>query len=101
MSDIPFLDLATGRAFTPDGLAGVAEHGTSRASGLLLGVLDSLAVSVSPGLQRGIPFAAYVQSLALARFEPSGWTPGGVGYAHSIVDYVCRWLALGFRGRGR
>ena len=72
----------------------------SRAGGVLRGLLDSLAVSVSLGLQRGVPLAAYVDRLALARFEPSGWTPTEIGYAHSIVDYVFRWLALKFPGAG-
>ena len=47
----------------------------SRAGGVLRGLLDSLAVSVSLGLQRGVPLSDYVEQLALARFEPSGWTP--------------------------
>ena len=72
----------------------------SRAGGVLRGLLDSLAVSVSLGLQRGVPLVAYVEQLALARFEPSGWTPGEIGYAHSIVDYVFCWLALKFPGPG-
>ena len=57
----------------------------SRAGGVLRGLLDSLAVSVSLGLQRGVPLSDYVEQLALARFEPSGWTPA-LGDAHSIVD---------------
>ena len=40
------------------------------------------------------------RALALARFEPAGWTDSEVGYAHSIVDYVARWLGLRFRGDG-
>ena len=62
----------------------------SRAGGVRRGLLDSLAVSVSLGMQRGV---------ALARFEPSGWTPT-LGYAHWIVDYVFRWPALRFPGPG-
>ena len=38
----------------------------SRAGGVLRGLLDSLAVSVSLGLQRGVPLAAYVEQLSLA-----------------------------------
>ena len=72
----------------------------SRAGGVLRRLLDSLAVSVSLGLQRGIPLAAYDQRLALTRFERSGSTPSGVGYSHSIVDYFFRWLALTFPGAG-
>ena len=66
----------------------------AKAGGVLRGLLDSLAVSISLGLQRGVPLAAYVDALALARFEPSGWTQGRLGYAHSIVGYVVRWLDL-------
>ena len=72
----------------------------SKAGGVLRGLLDSLAVSVSLGLQRGIPLAAYVDRLAHARFEPAGWTPTELGYANSIVDYVFRWLSLRFPGAG-
>ena len=66
----------------------------AKAGGVLRGLLDSLAVSVSLGLRHGVPLGAYVGALALARFEPAGWTGGEIGYAHSIVDYVFRWLAL-------
>ena len=70
------------------------------AGGVLRGLLDSLAVSVSLGLQSGVPLAAYVDRLALARFEPAGWTPNEVVHARSIVDYIFRWLALRFPGAG-
>ncbi len=72
----------------------------SKAGAVLRGLLNALAVSVSLGLRSGVPLAAYVEQLALVRFEPAGWTPGGLGYAHSIVDYVFRWLALKFPGPG-
>lgn len=72
----------------------------SRAGGVLRGMLDSLAVSVSLGLQNGVPLSAYVERLALVRFEPAGWTDSELGYAHSIVDYVFRWLGLKFPGAG-
>ncbi|MDE0125227.1 MAG: hypothetical protein OXN97_11685 [Bryobacterales bacterium] len=66
----------------------------AKAGGVLRGLLDSLAVSISLGLRYGVPLAAYVDALAWVRFEPSGWTAGEVGYAHSIVDYVVRWIEL-------
>ena len=47
----------------------------SRAGGVLRGLLDSLAVDVSLALHRRIPLPTYVEGLALARFDPSGWTP--------------------------
>ena len=72
----------------------------AKAGGVLRGLLDALAASVSLGLQSGVPLSAYVERLALARFEPAGWTDSEVGYAHSVVDYVARWLGLRFPGAG-
>ena len=37
----------------------------AKAGGVLRGLLDSLAASVSLGLQRGVPLSAYVERLAL------------------------------------
>ena len=67
----------------------------ARAGGVLRGLLDALAVSVSLGLREGVPLATYVRHFGYTRFEPSGWTER-MGYAHSIVDYVFRWLGEQF-----
>ena len=72
----------------------------AKAGGVLRGLLDALATSVSLGLQRGVPLASYVDQLQFARFEPSGWTDSELGYAHSIVDYIARWLGLRFPAAG-
>ena len=71
----------------------------AKAGGLLRGLLDSLAASVSLGLQRGVPLSDYVALLSLTRFEPAGWTER-MGYAHSVVDYLFRWLGEKFPGPG-
>ena len=70
----------------------------AKAGGVLRGLLDAPAASVSLGLQSGVSLGAYVERLALARFEPVGWTDSELGYAHSVVDYVARWLGLRFPG---
>ena len=67
----------------------------AKAGGVLRGLLDSLAVSVCLGLERGVPLSDYVAALAHARFEPAGWTRE-MGYASSVVDYVFRWLQARF-----
>ena len=67
----------------------------AKTGGVLRGLLDSLAVSVCLGLDRGVPLSDYVAALAHARFEPAGWTQE-MGYASSVVDYVFRWLASRF-----
>ena len=72
----------------------------AKAGGVLRGLLDALATSVSLGLQKGVPLASYVDQLQFARFEPSGWTDSELGYAHSIVDYIARWLGLRFAAAG-
>ena len=71
----------------------------AKAGGMLRGLLDALVSSVSLGC-RAEPLSANVERLALARFEPAGWTDSERGYAHSVVDYVARWLGLHFPGEG-
>ena len=70
----------------------------AKADGVLRGLLDALAASVSLGLQRGVPLSDYVEQLALAQFEPAGWPDSELGYAHSGVGDVARWLRLRFPG---
>lgn len=69
----------------------------AKEGGALRGLLDSLAASMCLGLERGVPLAAYTAALAHARFEPSGYSSNkDIGYAHSVVDYVARWLRARF-----
>ena len=49
----------------------------SRAGGVLRGLLDSLAVSVSLGLQRGVPLSDYVEQLVLRFPRPGAVDPPG------------------------
>ena len=61
------------------------------------GLLDALAVSMSLGLRHGVPLRAYIARLEGTRFEPDGWSRNKeIGFAHSLVDYVARWLELRF-----
>ncbi|MYK10733.1 MAG: hypothetical protein F4041_13965 [Acidobacteriia bacterium] len=69
----------------------------AKAGGPLRGLLDALATSISLGLENGTPLAKYTDAFALARFEPSGYSSNrNIGYAHSVVDYVARWLRARF-----
>ena len=69
----------------------------AKEGGTLRGLLDSLATSMSLGLERGVPLAAYTAAFAHARFEPAGYSSHkDIGYAHSVVDYVARWLQARF-----
>lgn len=66
----------------------------------LKGILDQLAISVSIGLQRGIPLEVYVNKFVHTRFPPDGVTEHSViRNCSSIVDYIFRWLSWRFLER--
>ncbi len=61
----------------------------------LSGLLDAFAISVSLGLQYGVPLEAYVGKFKNMRFEPAGMTDDSeIRFASSLVDYLARKLAI-------
>lgn len=57
--------------------------------------MDALAISVSHGLQFGVPLKDYVKSFTNMSFTPAGITDDEeIRTASSIVDYIFRRLAL-------
>ena len=80
-----------------DGTAGdifvdIAKDGTTMA-----GLVNSLMISVSLGLQHGVPLEVYVSKFAHMRFEPSGATNDpDIRVAKSLVDYIFRWMGKRF-----
>jgi ribonucleoside-diphosphate reductase alpha chain len=59
----------------------------------LSGFMDGVALSISIGLQYGVPLKAIVDKLTNTRFEPSGFTENpSIRYASSVLDYIARWL---------
>jgi ribonucleoside-diphosphate reductase alpha chain len=61
----------------------------------LSGLLDAFAISVSIGLQYGVPLQSYVAKFMNMRFEPAGMTDDEeIRFATSLVDYVARKLAI-------
>jgi ribonucleoside-diphosphate reductase alpha chain len=61
----------------------------------LSGLLDAFAISMSIGLQYGVPLEAYVSKFMNMRFEPAGMTDDDeVRFATSIVDFLARKVAL-------
>ena len=70
----------------------IAKDGTTMA-----GLMNSLMIAVSMGLQYGVPPEVYVSKLAHMRFEPSGLTnDADIRVAKSIVDYIFRWFGKKF-----
>ncbi len=61
----------------------------------LSGLIDAFAISVSLGLQYGVPLSAYVSKFMNMRFDPAGMTDDDeIRFAHSIIDYLARKLAI-------
>ncbi|HVV82610.1 MAG TPA: vitamin B12-dependent ribonucleotide reductase, partial [Kofleriaceae bacterium] len=70
----------------------IAKDGTTMA-----GLVNSLMIAVSMGLQYGVPPEVYVSKLSHLRFEPSGPTnDADIRNAKSIVDYIFRWFGKKF-----
>jgi len=70
----------------------IAKDGTTMA-----GLMNSLMIAVSMGLQYGVPPEVYVSKLSHMRFEPSGLTnDADIRAAKSIVDYIFRWFGKKF-----
>jgi ribonucleoside-diphosphate reductase alpha chain len=70
----------------------IAKEGTT-----LAGLMNAIMISVSLGLQYGVPLEVYVSKFAHMRFEPSGMTNDpDIRAAKSIVDYIFRWMGKKF-----
>ena len=68
----------------------VAKQGST-----LAGIMDAFAISVSHGLQYGVPLEAFVEMFTNMRFEPAGMTDDpDIRFASSLVDYIFRRLAV-------
>ncbi len=70
----------------------IAKEGTT-----LAGLMNSFMISVSLGLQYGVPLDVYVSKFSHMRFEPSGDTNDpDIRIAKSLVDYIFRWMGKKF-----
>jgi len=76
-----------------DGRPGEIFIKMSKEGSTLSGVMDGLALTVSLGLQYGVPLKVFVDKLLNTRFEPSGITPNpNIRFVSSVLDYIARWL---------
>ena len=61
------------------------------------GLMDVIGTMTSMGLQYGVPLQVFVDKFSHSRFEPAGWTSNpDIPNAHSVVDYIFRWLGIEF-----
>ncbi len=80
-----------------DGRPGELFLKVSKQGSTLAGILDSFAISVSYGLQYGVPLSAFVKKFTNVRFEPAGMTDDpDIRFATSLVDYIFRRLAVDY-----
>jgi ribonucleoside-diphosphate reductase alpha chain len=78
-----------------DGRPGELFMRVSKQGSTLAGIVDAFAISISYGLQFGVPLRTYVETFTNMRFEPAGMTDDpDVRFATSILDYVFRRLAM-------
>ena len=80
-----------------DGTPGEVFLNIAKQGSTLRGVMDAFAISVSHGLQFGVPLKDYVKSFTSMSFAPSGITDDpDIRTASSLVDYMFRRLAFNY-----
>lgn len=64
-------------------------------------LLNCFAISISLGLQHGVPLEEFADAFVFTRFEPSGIVTGNdkIKMATSVIDYIFRELAVTYLGR--
>ena len=78
-----------------DGRPGEIFLRVSKQGSTLAGIMDAFAISLSHGLQYGVPLRAFVGAFTGMRFEPAGMTDDpDLRIATSIIDYLFRRLAV-------
>ena len=80
-----------------DGRPGELFLRVSKQGSTLAGIMDAFAISVSHGLQYGVPLKAFIEAFTNMRFEPAGMTDDAdIRFATSLVDYIFRRLAVDY-----
>jgi ribonucleoside-diphosphate reductase alpha chain len=64
-------------------------------------LLNCFAISISLGLQHGVPLEEFVDAFVFTRFEPSGVVTGheNIKMSTSVIDYIFREMAVTYLGR--
>ncbi len=80
-----------------DGRPGELFIRVSKQGSTLAGIMDAFSISISLGLQHGVPLSTYVRKYSNMKFEPAGMTDDQqLRIASSLVDYIFRRLALDY-----
>lgn len=77
-----------------DGTPGEIFINIAKQGSTMAGIIDSLAISISYGLQYGVPLKSYVRAFMSMSFAPSGVTDDPeIKTSSSLIDYIFRKLA--------
>jgi ribonucleoside-diphosphate reductase alpha chain len=80
-----------------DGRPGEIFIKVSKQGSTLAGIMDAFSISLSLGLQHGVPLSTYVRKYVSMKFEPAGITDDAeLRIATSLVDYIFRRMALDY-----
>jgi ribonucleoside-diphosphate reductase alpha chain len=78
-----------------DGRPGEIFVRVSKQGSTLAGIMDAFAISVSHGLQYGVPLRSFIEAFTGMRFEPAGMTDDpDIRIANSLMDYLFRRMAI-------
>jgi ribonucleoside-diphosphate reductase alpha chain len=80
-----------------DGRPGEVFLKVSKQGSTLAGLMDAFSISVSYGLQYGVPLRHFIEAFTNTRFEPAGITDDAeLRIASSILDYIFRRMAVDY-----
>lgn len=84
----------------PDGSLGEIFIDMHKEGAAFRSMMNCFAISVSMGLQHGVPLDTFVEKFTFTRFEPQGpVNHPNIKYATSVIDYVFRVLGMEYLGR--
>ncbi|MDB5038510.1 MAG: hypothetical protein JWQ35_2038 [Bacteriovoracaceae bacterium] len=84
----------------PDGGLGEIFIDMHKEGAAFRSMMNCFAISVSMGLQHGVPLETFVEKFTFTRFEPYGAVDHpNVKYATSVIDYIFRVLGMEYLGR--
>ncbi len=84
----------------PDGRLGEIFIDMHKEGAAFRSIMNCFAISVSLGLQHGVPLEDYVDAFTFTRFDPQGPVDHpNIKFATSVIDYIFRLLGMEYLGR--
>src|SRR4029078_2334234 len=83
-----------------DGTLGEIFIDMAKEGATMRSMMNCFAISISIGLQYGVPLEEFVDKFAFTKFDPSGFVEHpNIKYTTSIVDFILRVLGYEYLGR--